>query len=182
MIHLSKIHEKISLYSRDGVKLMDLVDGIDIGSSPQVDILGQSSFDNLIGCWRHDLFQASIHDVQFSCTFQKLRSVESLLRESGGLDNYIDQVLLGLFLPFSGHSTRTHVVEVLEPFEVTDRDSSCVAENVGQELNALFEQDLFSFKSSGAIRGFNNQLCFEPVGILDVDRLLQCCRNEEITK
>lgn len=74
------------------------------------------------------------------------------------------------------------MVEVLEPFEVTDSDSSGIAENVGQELNALFEQDLLAFKSSGSICGFNNQLCLEPVSILDVDRLLQCCRNEEIAR
>lgn len=73
---------------------MDLVDGIDIGSSPQVDILGQRSPDNLISSRRHNLFKSSIDDVQFSGAVKQLRSIESLLRKTSSLDDHVNQVLL----------------------------------------------------------------------------------------
>jgi hypothetical protein len=74
------------------------------------------------------------------------------------------------------------VVEVLQPFEVADSDTSSIAENIGQELNSFVEENLFSFEGSGSIGCFNNQFGFESMGIIDIDRLFKSGRDEEIAK
>lgn len=74
------------------------------------------------------------------------------------------------------------MIEVLEPFEVADGDTSGVAENVRQKLDSLLEEDLFSLKSGGAVGGFNDELGLEPMGIVDVDGFFEGSRDEEIAE
>jgi hypothetical protein len=74
------------------------------------------------------------------------------------------------------------VIEVLEPFEVADSDTSCIAENVRQKLDSLLEEDLFSLKSGGAVGGFNDEPGLEPVGIVDVDGFFEGSGDEEIAE
>ena len=74
------------------------------------------------------------------------------------------------------------MTQVLQPFEVTNGDTSCVAKNVGKELNALFQKNLLGFESCRAIGSLNNQASLELVSIVDVDGLLKGSWNEEITE
>lgn len=61
------------------------------------------------------------------------------------------------------------MIEVLEPLEVADSDTSSIAEDVRKELNALSQQDLLALQSSGPISSLHNQLCLESIGVVHVD-------------
>ena len=63
--------------ARYGIKLMDFVNGINVSSSSKIDVLCQSSADDLIGSRRHDLFETSIDDVELSSTLEELGLVKS---------------------------------------------------------------------------------------------------------
>jgi hypothetical protein len=161
---------------------MDFVDGVDVGSGPEVDVLTDGSANHLISSRRHDFLQSGIDNVEFSGALEQLSAVESFLGQPSGLDNDINQVLLGFFLPLSGHSSWADVVEVLEPLEIADCHTSSIAEDVRQELNSLLEKHILTLKSGGTVGCLNDQLGLESVGIVDVDRLLKGGRDEEIAK
>lgn len=74
------------------------------------------------------------------------------------------------------------MLQVLEPLEVADGDTAGVAEYVGQELHSLGQEDFLCSLSGGSVGGLNDQLAVELVGVVYVDRLLECGRNENITE
>lgn len=74
------------------------------------------------------------------------------------------------------------MAEVLQPFEVTNGDTSSVTQNVGKELNALLQKNLLSFESCRTIGSLNNQASLELVGIVNVDGLLKSGWDEEIAE
>lgn len=171
-----------SLNARDGVELVDLVNGIDISSCPKIDVLADGSANHLIGGGWHDLLQAGIHDIQLSGTLKQLGPVESLLRQSSSLYNHVNQVLLWLLLPLSSHPSGTDVVKIFQPFEVAHSHSSSIAEDVGQELNALLEKNFLCLKSGGSIGSLHDELGLESVSVVNVDGLFQGGWDEEVTK
>ena len=61
------------------------------------------------------------------------------------------------------------MIDVLQPFEVTDSNTTCVTQNVGKELHSLSEKDLFSLDGGWTICSLNNQLALESVGVVSVD-------------
>lgn len=74
------------------------------------------------------------------------------------------------------------MAEVLQPFEVTNGDTSSVAKNVGKELDALLQKDLLGFESCWTIGSLNDQASLELVGIVNVDGLLKSGWDEEIAE
>ena len=62
--------------------------------------------------------------------------------------------------------------EVLQPFEVADSHTSSIAKHVRKESNTLGQADLFSLDGGRSIGGFNNQLAFESISIVSIDRHL----------
>ena len=123
---------------------MKFVDGVHIGCSPQIDVLGQSCCYHFLSCCTHDLLQTCIYDVFFLGSLQEQRSVKFLNGDVCCLLNNTQQVVLGLFLPFSLHAARSHMVKILQPFEVAYSNSTSIAQNIRQELNTSFGQDLFT--------------------------------------
>lgn len=109
------------------VKLVKFIDGVYIGSSSKIDIFGQSCSNHFVSSCAHDLFKASINNIFLLGSLQKQRSVEFLLGKVGSLLYDIQEVLLGLFLPFPLHTTWSDVVEILEPFKVADSHTSSIA-------------------------------------------------------
>lgn len=77
--------------------------------------------------------------------------------------------MLGFLLPFSSHSSRSNVIEILEPFEIADSHSSGVAEDVGKELNSFFKEDLLAFEGSWTISSLDNQFCFEFISVVNIN-------------
>lgn len=73
------------------------------------------------------------------------------------------------------------MLNVLEPLEVADCHSSCVAEDVGEEAHSLLEQDLLSLAGSRPIGSLHDQLAVEPVGVVDVNGLLEGSWDEDVT-
>lgn len=61
------------------------------------------------------------------------------------------------------------MIEILEPFEITDSDSSSIAKNVGKELDSFFKEDFLTFKGSRTISSLDNQLGLEFISVVDVD-------------
>lgn len=74
------------------------------------------------------------------------------------------------------------MIEIFQPFEVADSDSTGIAENIRQELDSLLQQNLLSLESSGAVGCLNDEFGLESVGVADVDGLLQGGWDEEITR
>lgn len=72
------------------------------------------------------------------------------------------------------------MLDVLEPLEVADCYSSCVAEDVGEEAHSFLEQDLLSLASSGTIGSLHDQLAVESVSIVEVDGLLEGSWDEDV--
>lgn len=72
------------------------------------------------------------------------------------------------------------MLDVLEPLEVADSHSSCVAEDVREEAHSLLEQDLLSLAGSGTIGSLHDQLAVESVSVVDVDGLLEGSWDEDV--
>jgi hypothetical protein len=161
---------------------VDFVDGIDVGGSSKIDILGQGSVDNFISGRRHNLFQTSIDNIELSGSFKKSLAIESLFREASCFDDYVKQILLSLFLPFTLHTSGPDVIKVLQPFEVAYSHTSSVAENIGQKLDAFVDEDSFAFHSGRAVGGFNDELGFKSMGVVNIDGTFESSGNEEVTE
>ena len=61
------------------------------------------------------------------------------------------------------------MLDVLEPLEVANCDSTGVAEHIWQEAHSLLEQDLLALAGGGTISGLHDELALETVGVVDVD-------------
>jgi hypothetical protein len=96
--------------------------------------------------------------------------------------NDFQKVLLGLLLPFSIHSSWSDVFQVLQPFEITDSDTTGITQNIWQELNAFISQDLFSFQSGWTVGSFNDKFGLEFVSIVFVDSFFQSSGNKEVNR
>ena len=73
------------------------------------------------------------------------------------------------------------MVQILEPLEIADGNTTCVTEDIRKELVAFGKHDLFGFESGGSICSFNNELGLEFVGIGLVNGLFQGCWDEDIS-
>jgi hypothetical protein len=148
------------------------VDRIHKGCCSHIQVSLDCSLHDLGRSVRHDLFQSSIYDIDLSGTLQQISAVKSFCRQVGSLLDDVQEVLLCLLLPFSIHSAWSHVLEVLEPFEVTDRYTSCIAQNIGQKLNPLSFQNLLTLHGGWSISSLNNKFGLELVSVVYVDGLL----------
>lgn len=74
------------------------------------------------------------------------------------------------------------MIEILEPFEIADSHSPRVAEDIGQELDAFFKEDLLAFEGGWTISSLNNQLCFEFISIINIDRFFKGSGDEKIAR
>ena len=72
------------------------------------------------------------------------------------------------------------MLDVLEPLEVADCDTSSVAEHVRQEAHSLFKEDILTLAGCRSICSLNDELALELVCVVDVDGLLEGCWDEEI--
>lgn len=66
-------------------------------------------------------------------------------------------------------TTPSNVLDILEPLEVADSDTTSVAEHIRQEAHSLLEQDLLSLAGGGTIGSLHDELALETVSIVDVD-------------
>ena len=74
------------------------------------------------------------------------------------------------------------MLQVLEPLEVRDRDTTSVAEHIRKETNPSSQENIFSCSRSGPISSFDDQLATELFRIVFVDRLFESSRDEEVAK
>jgi hypothetical protein len=74
------------------------------------------------------------------------------------------------------------VVHVLQPFEITDGNTSCVAQDIWQELDPSAQKNLFSFNGGWPIGSFDNQLAVEFVSVVFVNRFFKSSRDKDIAK
>lgn len=164
---------------------MQSVDGVQVGGSTEIHIPLQGGSDNLVGGCAHNFLQAGLHDVEFSGSFQQLAHGSIKVEFGGSLKHLLDNlqhVSLGFFLPLTVESTRSHVIEVLEPLEVAGSHTSGIAQDIGQELDSLSKQFFLSTESSGSVGSLNDEGSLELVGILQVNGLFEGGGDEEIAK
>lgn len=74
------------------------------------------------------------------------------------------------------------MVQVLQPLEVGGGDTSGVAKDVRQELDASGEHFLFGAECGGAVGALDDQLGLEFVAVVEVDGLLKGSWHEEVAK
>ena len=79
------------------------------------------------------------------------------------------QVLILSKLP--GESAVRDVVQVLEPFEVGDGDTTSVQIQVGNNQNFLVEKDLLGFRCHWAVGAFTDDFRLDSAGIVGSDDL-----------
>lgn len=115
---------------------VELVNSIDVGRSAEVQIFFQGCLDHVVSSTAHNLLQPSVNNILFLGALQQELSIELLFRNVGCLLNHVQQICFGFLLPFSLHSSRTNVVKVLQPFEVTYSHTTSIAEDVRQEMDA----------------------------------------------
>ena len=75
--------------SWDAIKLVKFVYGVDVSSSSEVDILGQSSRYDLLCGTAHNLLQTGVDNILLSGTFQKQLPVKFIIFDSSSLLNDI---------------------------------------------------------------------------------------------
>lgn len=168
--------------SCDAVEVVDSVDGVEVGGGPQVALLGERGGDDFLGGRGHHLLEPRVHDVVLGGALEQRLGghVEGLLGHVHGLAHHVDQVLLGLLLPLPVEATGAHVVQVLEPLEVRGRHAARVAQDVGQELAPLGQQDLLGADGGGPVGRLHDQLGLELARVELVDGLLEGGGDEEV--
>lgn len=58
------------------------------------------------------------------------------------------------------------MVEVLEPFEVRNGNTTSVQEDIGEDEDTLLKEDIFSTHSGRAVSSFSQDLALESVSVL----------------
>lgn len=106
--------------------------------------------------------------------------LEVLELESGDVGDDVEEVHLALLLPLSSESSWSHVVEVLQPLEVADGDTTGVNEDIREEDNSLLGEDLLSSDCGGTICSLRDHLALELVSVVLVHSLLERSRNEHV--
>jgi len=61
------------------------------------------------------------------------------------------------------------MIQILQPFEIANRDTASVAKNVREELYPFIEKDLLCFHGGGAIGCFHDEFGLEFMSVGDVD-------------
>ena len=61
------------------------------------------------------------------------------------------------------------MVHVLQPFEVTDSDTTSVTQDIRQELDSSSEKDLFSLNGGWSVGSLDNEFAVELVSVVSVD-------------
>ena len=61
------------------------------------------------------------------------------------------------------------MIHVLQPFKVTDSDTTSVTQDIRQELDSSSEKNLFSLNSGWSVGSLNNQFTVELVSVVSVD-------------
>lgn len=159
---------------------MEFVNGVNESSCSHVDVLFDGCVDDFLGSIGHDFLQTCINDVDLSCALQHLDLFEFLSWQISGFLDDIQKVLLCFLFPFSVHSSWSDMFQILQPFEIADSNTTCITQNIRQELNTLVSQDLFTFHCGWSIGSLNDKFGLELVSIVLVDGLLQSSWNEEV--
>mmetsp|Transcript_40767 Transcript_40767/g.56804 ORF Transcript_40767/g.56804 Transcript_40767/m.56804 type:complete len:268 (-) Transcript_40767:127-930(-) len=162
---------------------MDLLDGVDIRGDSEGYTKSLGGGFGLFDGGAHDLLQTRVHNIDLTRTSQKLlMSLFNVDSQLGLLFNNLQQIEFRFLLPLLDHSTRSHVIQILQPFEVRHGDTTSIQQDIGQNQNALRLQNLFTGQSSGTISGFSHDLALEFVGVELVDRLLNGGRDQDIAR
>jgi len=74
------------------------------------------------------------------------------------------------------------MVEVLQPFEVRDGNTTSVQQDIGQDEDTSLGEDIFGSEGSGSVSSFSQDLALELASIELVDGLFDGSRDSEITR
>ncbi len=86
---------------------MELVYSTNIGCSSQVHLPLQRNINHFLGGLSHHLFDTCMHNILLSRSLQKLFLADA---QPCGLIDDVQKVILGLFLPFAGHTSWVHML------------------------------------------------------------------------
>ncbi len=145
---------------------MNLGYAANVGGSSEVYLPCQRYLSHFFGCLRHDFLDACVDDVSFGGALQQLFLIDA---QSCSLVDNIQQVIFCFLLPTTRHTTRTHVLQVLQPLEIADCHSASIAQHIRQEFYAFCETDLLALESGRAVGSFNHHFALEEMGVDAID-------------
>ena len=74
------------------------------------------------------------------------------------------------------------MLDVFEPFEVGNSDTSTIAKNIGEEADASSQEDILSTSGGWSICSLDYQFAVEFLSVIGVDCLLESSGDEDVTK
>src|SRR5262245_52723472 len=77
---------------------------------------------------------------------------------------------------------KSHVRKILAPFEIGDRNSAGVQEDVGNDQDPSFMQALFSTGRGRPISGLGENLALDTVAVFQRYLVFESCRNQDVTR
>lgn len=72
------------------------------------------------------------------------------------------------------------MIHILQPLEVADSNTTSIAQHIGQELDASWEEDLLSFNCGWAIGSLDDEFAVEFVCVVAVDWFLEGGGDEDV--
>src|SRR5581483_12079770 len=74
------------------------------------------------------------------------------------------------------------MLHALYPLEITDRDTSCVRQDIGDAGYSAILQDTLCLRGGGAISSLYDQASFDAGSVAMRDLVLQRCGHQDITR
>lgn len=72
------------------------------------------------------------------------------------------------------------MLEILQPFEVRDGDTTGVEENIWEDEDSVLFEDDFGLSGGWAVGSFSEDLALEFVSVGDVQALFLCGRDKDV--
>ena len=89
-------------------------------------------------------------------------------------------MIVGVLLVLEGESTVTHMVEILEPLEVGDRDTAGVDVQVGYDEHVASLEYLVGLGRRGSVGALGDDLGLNARRVVLGDLLLAGCRHQNV--
>jgi len=165
------------------INFVNLQDSVDVSSESEGDIKFLGSGDGFFDGSAHNFFKTGVNDIEFRSTSEQFSIFSVKLDFCASLiSDDLQEVLLGFFFPSLDESTGSHMVEVLQPFEVRDGNTTSVQQDIGEDEDTSLGEDIFSSEGSGSVSSFSQNLALELASVKLVDGLFDGSRDGEIAR
>lgn len=144
--------------------LVNLADSVDEASVSEREVLLDSKFPVFLAGRGHDFLKTRVDDIDLISTLELVRLVLEAHK--------FEELGLRFDLIFLGHTARSDVIKVLEPFEVRAGNTTSVDKHVRSAHNSSALEDLLSCVSSGAVGTLEDSFAHDGFSVTHMKRLL----------